>query len=169
MRRNKRVTFQVGDKVVYPSQGAGVVVEKTTREVLGETREYLKVDFVRGDMSVLVPLEKGQDVGLRHTVGDDELEQLSDAIRKGDLSLPNQWPPRHRAELDILAANDAYDLARLIGALFQRDQERGLADTERDIFENAKSLLSSEWAVVAELDYGAAQQTIGGILEQTLS
>jgi len=163
------VTFQVGDKVVYPSQGAGVVAEKTTREVLGETREYLKINFVRGDMSVLVPLEKGRDVGLRHTIGADELEQLAETIRKADLSLPNQWPPRHRAEQEILAANDAYDLARLIGVLFQRDQERGLADTERDIFENARSLLSSEWAVVADFSHAEAQEALGKVLEHHLA
>lgn len=162
------MTFQVGDKVVYPSQGAGVVAEKTTREVLGETREYLKVNFVRGDMSVLVPLEKGRDVGLRHTIGNDELDQLAETIRKADLSLPNQWPPRHRAEQEILATNDAYDLARLIGVLFQRDQERGLADTERDIFENARSLLASEWAVVADIPHQQAQETIGKVLEHHL-
>ncbi len=162
------MTFQVGDKVVYPSQGAGVVAEKTTREVLGETREYLKINFVRGDMRVLVPLEKGRDVGLRHTIGDDELDQLAETIRKADLSLPNQWPPRHRAEQEILAANDAYDLARLIGVLFQRDQERGLADTERDIFENARSLLASEWAVVADVTHVKAQEAIGKVLEHHL-
>lgn len=162
------MTFQVGDKVVYPSQGAGVVAEKTTREVLGETREYLKINFVRGDMSVLVPLEKGRDVGLRYTIGDDELDQLAETIRKADLSLPNQWPPRHRAEQEILAANDAYDLARLIGVLFQRDQERGLADTERDIFENARSLLASEWAVVADISHQEAQEAIGKVLEHHL-
>ena len=162
------MTFQVGDKVVYPSQGAGEVAEKTTRAVLGETREYLKVNFVRGDMSVLVPLEKGREVGLRHTIGADELDQLAETIRKADLSLPNQWPPRHRAEQEILSANDAYDLARLIGVLFQRDQERGLADTERDIFENARSLLASEWAVVADISHVEAQEAIGKVLEHHL-
>lgn len=162
------MTFQVGDKVVYPSQGAGVVAEKTTRAVLGETREYLKINFVRGEMSVLVPLEKGREVGLRHTIGSDELEQLAETIRKADLSLPGQWPPRHRAEQEIVAANDAYDLGRLIGVLFQRDQERGLADTERDIFENARSLLASEWAVVADISHEEAQQAIGKVLEHHL-
>jgi len=153
------VTFQVGDNVVYPSQGAGVVQELTTRAVLGETQQYLKIVFVRGDMEVLVPLRKGQEVGLRHTVGADEITQVFDALAKADLSLPTQWPPRYRAEQDILAGGSAYDLARLIGVLAKRDLEKGLAATEREVLEHAKSMLASELAVVQQvtLDEAAGQ------------
>ena len=158
------MTFRVGDHVVYPSQGAGVVEEKTTREVLGETHEYLKIVFVRGDMEVLVPLKKGQEVGIRHTIGADELDQVKDALIRSDLSLPTQWPPRYRAEQDILASGSAYDLARLIGVLSQRDVEKGLAATEREILQNAKTMLASEFAVVQDitLSQAAAQ------LEETI-
>lgn len=133
--------------------------EKTTRVVLGQTQEYLKVVFVRGDMEVLVPLRKGEEVGLRHTVGSDEVERLLDAIRSADLTLPNQWPPRFRAEQEILSSGSAYDLARLIGVLAKRDVEKGLAATEREVLENAKTMLASELAVVqsVSLDDAAAQ------------
>ena len=159
------MTFQVGDNVVYPSQGAGVVQEIATREVLGETQQYLKIVFVRGDMEVLVPLRKGQEVGLRHTVGADEITQVFDALAKADLSLPTQWPPRYRAEQDILAGGSAYDLARLIGVLAKRDLEKGLAATEREVLEHAKSMLSSELAVVQQVTLDEA----GGQLEAFIS
>lgn len=154
------MTFQVGDHVVYPSQGAGVVEEKTTREVLGETHEYLKIVFVRGDMEVLVPLKKGQEVGIRHTIGTDEITQVKDAITKADLSLPAQWPPRYRAEQEILASGSAYDLARLIGVLSQRDVEKGLAATEREILQNAKIMLASEFAVVQDITLSEASKQL---------
>ena len=153
------MTFKVGDHVVYPSQGAGVVQEKTTRVVLGESHEYLKVVFIRGDMEVLVPLKKGEEVGLRHTVEADEIGRLLEAIRSADLTLPNQWPPRFRAEQEILSTGSAYDLARLIGVLAKRDVEKGLAATEREVLDNAKTMLASELAVVQdiELDEAGAQ------------
>ena len=142
------MTFEVGDLVVYPSQGAGVVQEKTKRTVLGQEHEYLKVVFVRGDMEVLVPTKKGPEVGLRYTVDREEIDQLEEALSKADLSLPTQWPPRYRAEQEILQSGSAYDLARLIGVLAQRDFDKGLAATEREVLENAKSMLASELAVV---------------------
>ena len=163
------MTFEVGDNVVYPSQGAGVVEEMTTREVLGETQQYLKIVFVRGDMEVLVPLRKGQDVGLRHTVGRDEIFQVYEALAKADLSLPTQWPPRYRAEQDILAGGSAYDLARLIGVLSKRDIEKGLAATEREVLESAKSMLSSELAVVQELSLEDASHQLDDFIAERIT
>lgn len=159
------VTFKVGDRVVYPSQGAGVVEEKTTREILGETHEYLKISFIRGDMDVLVPLKKGEEVGLRLTVAPDEVQKLHDIIARSDLSLPTQWPPRYRAEQEIIANGDAYELASLIGLLAQRDLEKGLASTERDVFETAKVMLASELAVVQDLTLEQALEQIAETIE----
>lgn len=160
------MTFEVGDHVVYPSQGAGVVQERTTREVLGQTHEYLKIVFVRGNMEVLVPLLGGRDVGLRHTVEADEVERLFDAVAKGDLSLPAQWPPRFRAEQDILARGSAYELARLIGVLARRDLDKGLAATEREVLEHAMSMLASELAVVLGTDLDTAAARLQQVVDE---
>lgn len=151
------VTFDVGDRVVYPSQGAGKVEERTTRTILGEQHEYLKVVFIRGDMEVLVPLRKGEEVGLRHTVDAEEIPRLFEAIRQADLTLPAQWPPRYRAEQEILGGGSAYDLARLIGVLAKRDVEKGLAATEREVLDSAKLMLASELAVVQNTDLASAE------------
>jgi CarD family transcriptional regulator len=163
------VTFEVGDHVVYPSQGAGVVQERTTRAVLGETHDYLKIVFVRGDMEVLVPLRKGEEVGLRHTIGADEIERLMEALVKGDLTLPTQWPPRYRAEQEILAGGSAYELARLIGVLARRDLDKGLAATEREVLEHAKTMLASELAVVEGLSLEEAAQRLDEVIAERIT
>lgn len=160
--------FKVGDNVVYPSQGAGKVEEKTTRVVLGETHDYLRISFIRGDMDVLVPLKKGQEVGLRHTFKPEELERVFDTLKTSDLELPTQWPPRYRAEQDILSGGNAFDLARLIGTLAQRDLEKGLAATEREMLEGAKGMLGSELAVVQDVSLSEAQKQINETLETHL-
>lgn len=163
------MTFEVGDRVVYPSQGAGVVQERTTREVLGERHEYLKVVFVKGDLEVLVPLRKGEEVGLRHTIGADEVERLFDALVKADLNLPLQWPPRYRAEQEILARGGAYELARLIGVLARREVEKGLAATEREVLDTAKSMLASELAVVEDLDLADAASRLDDLITERVA
>ncbi|MDA0699863.1 MAG: CarD family transcriptional regulator [bacterium] len=163
------MTFEVGDHVVYPSQGEGVVQERTTREALGETHEYLKVVSVKGDMEVLVPLRRGSDVGLRHTIGADEVDRLFDALVKGNLNLPLQWPPRYRAEQEILARGAAYDLARLIGVLARRDIEKGLAATEREVLDTAKSMLGSELAIVTGTDLAGALARLDAVVAERVS
>jgi len=157
--------FKVGDAVVYPSQGAGIIEEITEREVLGETHKYLKIVLNRGNMEILVPLKMGQEVGLRHCIGKDEVKNIYESLRAADLQLPDAWPPRHRAEQDILAAANPYELAKLIGVLAIRDVEKGLASTERDIAEKAKDMLTSELAVVEDIDLDVARDK----LEQTIA
>ena len=163
------MTFEVGDRVVYPSQGAGVVQERTTRELLGVRHEYLKVVFVKGDLEVLVPLRMGEEVGLRHTIGADEVERLFDALVKADLNLPLQWPPRYRAEQEILARGGAYELARLIGVLARRELEKGLAATEREVLDTAKTMLASELAVVEELDLADAANRLDDVIAERIA
>ena len=160
--------FKVGDSVVYPSQGAGRVDEIATRVIQGETHEYLKLSFVRGDMDVLVPLKKGQEVGLRHTIGEDRLPELWATLKRADLELPLQWPPRYRAEQEILGDGDAFSLARLIGTLAQRDLDKGLAATEREVLESAKAMLASELAVVQNMAFRAAQRQLNETREAHL-
>ncbi len=158
------MTFKVGDSVVYPSQGAGRVDEIATRVILGESHEYLKISFVRGDMDVLVPLKKGQEVGLRHTISPNEVEGLLETLKQNDLELPLQWPPRYRAEQEILGVGGASALAQLIGTLAQRDLDKGLAATEREVLESARMMLASELAVVQNISLSDAQTQIGETL-----
>ncbi len=160
--------FKIGDNVVYPSQGAGTVEEKTTRVVLGETHDYLRVSFIKGDMDVLVPLKKGREIGLRHTVSHEQVSELLAALETDALELPAQWPPRYRAEQDILSSGNAFDLAKLIGTLAQRDLDKGLAATEREVLEGAKGMLASELAVVQSTTLSAAHKQISETLEAHL-
>ncbi len=128
----------------------------------------MKIVFIRGDMEVLVPFRKGQEVGLRHTVSNAEISHVFQAVAEADLSLPNQWPPRYRAEQEILASGSTYDLARLIGVLSQRDLEKGLAATERDVLENAKTMLISELAVVQGTSLQEATEQLENVITENI-
>ena len=159
------VTFEIGDRVVFPAEGGGVVDDVTERDVLGETRAYLKIRFLRGNMDMLVPVANGANVGLRHAIEPTEVEGIEAALRAADVSLPSAWPPRHRAEQEIVEAGNAYQLARLVGTLTLRDREKGLAGTERDLMEAAKMLLASELAVVTDVTLEDAVARIDGVLD----
>ena len=159
-QEDKSLTFQVGDTIVYPSQGGGRINEITTREVLGETHKYLKLSFIRGDMDVFVPLNKSDEVNLRHAIKKDDIEKLFDIMLSPNMDLPIQWPPRHRFELEVLAEGEAFQLANLLGILTQRDLEKGLADTEREIMERSKNMLASEIAVVKDISFKDAAKEI---------
>src|SRR5690606_3111904 len=94
----------------------------------------------------------------------DEIGRLIDAIREADLTLPIQWPPRFRAEQEILSTGSAYDLARLIGVPAKRDVEKGLAATEREVLENAKTMLASELAVPQDVPLEEAEKQLDEVI-----
>lgn len=162
------MTFKVGDKVVYPPQGAGTIEEMVSREILGSTHQYLKIVFIRGDMEVLVPLNKARDVGLRHTIEKKEIARIKDTLLKADLSLPEQWPPRYRAEQKILTGGNAYELAKLVGLLSQQDLTRGLALTEREVLENAKTTLAGELAIVEAISLESARSELDSFISNNI-
>jgi len=159
------IEFNIGDTIFYPAQGAGVVEELTTREILGETKEYMRLSFIRGDLDVLVPLDKGEEVGLRHTFKEGDAAELTTLLIESSVELPEQWPPRHRFELEVIARAESKELAGLIATLTRRDLERGLADTERDIMEKAKEMLATEFAAVQSITLDTAKAHIKKTLE----
>lgn len=152
--------FDIGDNVVFPSHGAGVIEEIATRDVLGETNEYLRLVLVRGDMEIMVPMQKGREIGMRPTIGPDEVSRVKDAMVDADLNLPKSWPARNRKEQEILDNGSAYDLARLIGALSARDLRKGLPTTERNTLRIAISLLASEFSLVEGTDLDTATEAV---------
>ena len=91
------------------------------------------------------------------------------ARRTPDLTLPDQWPPRFRAEQDIISGGNAYELCKLIGVLAQRDLEKGLAATEREIMEKAKDMVSSELAVVKKIKLNEAKDELEQFLTDTIT
>ena len=158
--------FHVGDHVVFPAHGAGVIREVVEREVGGELREYFRIDFVRGDMVVLVPLGKGNQVGLRKAIEASEVAQLHAALEAGDVPLPEGWQARSRLEREIMAEGYAHRVAALIGALERRAMERGLAATETELLTEAKHRLAAEVVLALGLPW---ERALPGLLSELLA
>lgn len=145
--------FNVGDRVVYPPQGAGIIREIVERDVLGTTRQYFRIDFVLGDMAVLVPLDKSNDVGLRKAIGAAEIPLIRTALNEGDAAMPESWQARNRLQKTIIEKGYAHEIAHLIGALAKREVERGLAATELELYHDARQFLAAEITLALDLPW----------------
>ena len=154
------MTFQIGDSVVFPAHGAGVIREVAKREVLGEENEYFRLSLVRGDMEIMVPRDQERELGMRPVIEEDEVDRVKQVLEDAELRLPKSWPARNRKEKEILDTGSAYDLARLLGVLQRRDFEKGLPTTERHTFRVAVSLLASEIALARECSLDDAKDEL---------
>jgi CarD family transcriptional regulator len=156
--------YKVGDKVVYPHHGAGTVVKKETREVLGEKREYLTIQILHNDMTVNVPAENAEAVGLRKVINEDTVKEVVKALTGNGTTMPKNWNRRFKHNRDKMKTGDIFELAEVVRNLSLRDHEKGLSTGEKQMFVKAKKILVSELMYAKGMDEEEAAEWLDDIL-----
>jgi CarD family transcriptional regulator, regulator of rRNA transcription len=157
--------FDVGDKVVYPHHGAGTVVKRDSRVVLGEEREYLTIQILHNDMTVNVPTENAERVGLRKVIDELMVERVLDVLHGDGTSMPKNWNRRFKYNRDKMKTGDVFELAEVVRNLSLREQEKGLSTGEKQMFVKAKKILASELMYAKAMD----EDETAGWLDSVLS
>jgi CarD family transcriptional regulator len=158
--------YKVGDKVVYPHHGAGTIVKKESREVLGQKREYLTIKIQHNDMTVQVPSENAEKVGLRTVIGDKEVAVVLKALTGGSTEMPKNWNRRFKHNRDKMKTGDIFELAEVVRNLAQRDQEKGLSTGEKQMFSKAKRILASELMYAKGMEEEEAREFLEEVLDE---
>src|SRR4029450_8407510 len=118
--------YKVGDKVVYPHHGAGTIVKKEVREILGQEREYLTIKILHNDMVVNVPSENVDRVGLRRVIDEKQVNEVVKALTGSGTQMPKNWNRRFKHNRDKMKTGDVLELAEVVRNLSLRDHEKGL-------------------------------------------
>jgi CarD family transcriptional regulator len=144
--------YKIGDKVVYPHHGAGTVVKKESREVLGEKREYLTIQILHNDMTVNVPADNAEKVGLRKVINEETVKEVVKALTGNGTTMPKNWNRRFKHNRDKMKTGDIFELAEVVRNLSLRDRDKGLSTGEKQMFVKAKKILISELMYAKGLD-----------------
>ncbi|MDQ3893266.1 MAG: CarD family transcriptional regulator [Actinomycetota bacterium] len=144
--------YEVGEKVVYPHHGAGTVVKKEVRDVLGQKREYLTIKILHNEMTVNVPCENVERVGLRKVIDEAMVEKVLKALTGNGTVMPKNWNRRFKHNRDKMKTGDIFELAEVVRNLSLRDHEKGLSTGEKQMFVKAKKILSSELMYAKDMD-----------------
>ena len=116
--------FRVGDKVVYPHHGAAVIEGTQRRMIEGETREYWVLRLSYGDLTLMVPTDGADEVGLRGVVPKNELEQVYKVLQsKKQAPAPSNWSRRFKSHVEKLRSGDIYQVAEVVRNLSNRDKD----------------------------------------------
>ena len=156
--------YKIGDKVVYPHHGAGTVVKKEKREILGQTREYLTIQILHNDMTVNVPVENAEQVGLRTVIDEDLVNTVVKALTAGESEMPKNWNRRFKHNRDKMKTGDIFELAEVVKNLNLRDHEKGLSTGEKQMFVKAKKILASELMYAKDMDEEEAAEWLDDVL-----
>lgn len=155
-----RALFKIGDKVVYPMHGAGVIEAIEEKEVLGESRQYYILRLPVGDMKVMIPIANGGGVGLREVIDQDGVQRVLHILGEQSTVMSHNWNRRYRANLEKIKSGNIYEVAEVVRNLIKRDQEKGLSSGERKMLENARQILISELVLATELEEDKAQSML---------
>ncbi len=138
--------FKKGDTVIYPQHGACLVQGTDKKTTFGETREYLILRSIIGEMTLSVPLDSVDQVGVRPPVNSDELEDLVAVLSKPDPRVPSNWSRRFKNHQEKLKSGDVYQVAEVVRNLAARNRDAALSAAERTMYERARINLISEIA-----------------------
>jgi len=158
------IEFEIGDNVVYPHHGAGKVIRKEQKDVLGDKREYLTIKILHNDMTVMVPTENAALAGLRRVIDEETLKKVQAVLHDECSEMPKNWNRRFKHNRDKIKTGDIYELAEVVRNLAIREAEKGLSTGEKQMFTRAKKVLASELMYALDLDEDEVEDHIYGLL-----
>ena len=158
--------YEVGDKVVYPHHGAGKILRKEMKEVLGQRREYLTIQILYNEMTVMVPTENADRAGLRKVIGEETVDEVLAVLRDDGTQMPKNWNRRFKHNRDKIKTGDIFELAEVVRNLSIRDLDKGLSTGEKQMFGRAKKILASELMYARDMEEEEALEFLEGLLEE---
>jgi CarD family transcriptional regulator len=152
--------FDVGDKVVYPHHGAAVIERRETKTAFGEEREYLILRLAYGDLTLMVPADNTDSVGLREVINLEEVEEVFAVLAKKEARMPTNWSRRFKNHVEKLKSGDIYQVAEVVRNLTLRDKEKGLSAGEKRMLAKARQILQSELTFALNVDEAEAEKKL---------
>lgn len=157
--------FNIGDRVVYPMHGAGIIEAIEKKEILGEMREYYVMRIPNGEMRVMIPLDNVEESGLREVIGEEKFKDVLDVLQERDTEMSSNWNRRYRANMEKIKTGDILEVAEVVRNLNARDKEKGLSTGEKKMLDNARQILISELMLAK----GVEEQKVESWLEGALA
>ena len=156
--------YRIGDKIVHPMHGAGVVDEIVTRKVNNVLRDYYSLRLPVGGMLVLIPTDHCQEIGVRPVLTPEAFEGILNQIADLEVKLETNWNHRYQENMSRLKSGDLLEVAKVVKSLLLRDTRRGLSTGERKMLHSARQILISELSLSRDISYEEAEDRINQIL-----
>ena len=157
--------YSIGDEVVYPQHGAGRITGIEQKVVLGRQRDYLTIQIVHNNMTVMVPVENADRAGLRKVSTSDVVDQVLEVLRSDATTMPTEWNHRHKHNLGKLKTGDIFEVADVVRNLAARRAARELPIGEKQMLTKAKRILASEIMYACDLGEDEAMAFLDGVLD----
>ena len=160
------VIFQVGDKVIYPNHGLGIVEPIEEKTILGTTCGFFHLRIVSNDTTVLVPVSNVEGVGLRKAITDEEVERLFTLLGDGRIDNHQNWKGRFKDNSDKMRTGSIYDMADVLKSLTFLSKSKSLSFREKRMLDRARALIISEVSEVMREKVAEVEDKVDRALER---
>lgn len=158
--------FQVGDKIVHPMHGAGIIDGVVSRQINGVMRDYYTLKLSVGGMTLMIPTENSAEIGVRPVVEPETIDSVLQALPALQVEEDSNWNRRYRENMLRLKSGNLLEVARVMKGLLRRESEKGLSTGERKLLHTVRQIFASEIALAEECSYEDAEGRIGAALGQ---
>ncbi|MCL2163108.1 MAG: CarD family transcriptional regulator [Oscillospiraceae bacterium] len=144
--------YRIGDKIVYPMHGAGVIESIEEKEFLGQKQDYYILKMPMGDMRVMIPTHNVVGIGIRGIIDITEIDGVLEILKCQSVSVNTNWNKRYRENMVKIKSGSIYEVADVVRTLMQREKSKGLSTGERKMLNSAKQILISELVLAKGTD-----------------
>lgn len=163
--KKKRNGYKVGDQVVYPHHGVATIERIEDKAVLGDKKTYLVLRLDAGDLTLMVPADSCEEVGIRNLINKDQVDGVLKVLRKGEVTdNAENWSRRFKANSEKLKSGDIQQVAEVVRNLSIRERDKGLSTGEKRMLNKARQILAGEIAVALSVEADEAE----AVLEKAL-
>jgi CarD family transcriptional regulator len=148
MQARSEITFNIGDKAVYPAQGVAEVVNIEEKDIAGSRQRFYVLRILDTDRKIMVPVSNAGAVGLRQVISETEIREIFDILRERTIAFDNQtWNRRYRGFMDKIKTGSIYDVAEVLRDLYRLKTDKQLSFGERRMLDTARGLIVKEIAI----------------------
>jgi CarD family transcriptional regulator len=164
---NADLSFRIGDKVVYPNHGVGVIEQINSRIIGATVEKFYLLNIKSSSLKVMVPFQNAGSVGLRRVIRDGEVQKILEYLTNGKCDNHNDWKYRFKENSDKMRTGSLLEVASVLKSLLMLGQNKPLSFREKKMLERARYLLVSEMALAKNLDEAEVEQMLTKVLSKS--
>lgn len=152
--------FKIGDKIVYPNHGAGIIDSIEKKEFLGEEKDYFILKMPIGSMDISIPMANIDKMNIREVIGKEEGDEVLKILDDNPTQMSNNWNVRYRQNQEVIKSGDIFEIAKMVRNLAILDKKKGLSTTEKKLLNRARRIMASELVMAGSLEKEKAEEMI---------
>ncbi len=144
--------YAIGDKILYPMHGAGIVETIEEKEILGELRQYYVLKVSWGDMKMMIPVDTSDDIGVRYIISEKDIDGVIKVLQAETSEMSGNWNRRYRENMEKMKTGDILQVAEVVRNLIRTERKKKLSAGEKKMLVNARQILQSELTLAGNMD-----------------